>query len=445
MAACWRLAEASIESLFGRYNHKVHFPNGERFAILYGINGIGKTKFLEAIHAASTYDCLKLVTLKFRRLELVFANGRRLVVERRSFCDPEKREECGNVDLTFSLYEGNDLVKKWQPDYGKRFTQIVKHTRFVPIEGDMWIDESDKEIISLAELVDRYPRLSQLSADLQVPPELVELKENFQSIMIDTHRLRTDPPRGADRSRAFGWRPREERYPRLRVGELSKHVIEKLNEAQRKYSRESQNLDRTFPARLFRAVNEDFSLCYEEIKTDYDEQSELRSRLARVFSTSLSTALPIPDTVSEAWKLKFLELYIEDAKKKLGYLTPLLERIELFEQILNERLHCKSVHINAESGLQVSSTDTNESIPLHWLSSGEQHEIVLIYELLMQTDSCANVIIDEPEISLHIVWQEQFIPDISKIAELVDFTFIIATHSPEIIGEFRRQAISLDQ
>ena len=51
--------------------------------------------------------------------------------------------------------------------------------------------------------------------------------------------------------------------------------------------------------------------------------------------------------------------------------------------------------------------------------------------------------IDEPEISLHVAWQLRFIPDVLKIAKLVGFRFIVATHSPQIINGMWDNAVGL--
>lgn len=51
--------------------------------------------------------------------------------------------------------------------------------------------------------------------------------------------------------------------------------------------------------------------------------------------------------------------------------------------------------------------DSSDSIlSLEQLSSGEKQEIVLFYELIFETDSQLLLLIDEPEISLHIMWQK---------------------------------------
>jgi len=39
------------------------------------------------------------------------------------------------------------------------------------------------------------------------------------------------------------------------------------------------------------------------------------------------------------------------------------------------------------------------------LSSGEQQEVVMLYELLFCVQPGTLVLIDEPELSLHVVWQ----------------------------------------
>jgi len=42
-------------------------------------------------------------------------------------------------------------------------------------------------------------------------------------------------------------------------------------------------------------------------------------------------------------------------------------------------------------------------------------------------------LIDEPEISLHVVWQLEFMADLLRIQAANNFQCVIATHSPQII------------
>ena len=54
--------------------------------------------------------------------------------------------------------------------------------------------------------------------------------------------------------------------------------------------------------------------------------------------------------------------------------------------------------------------------------------------LLFKAPRHALILMDEPEISLHIAWQQSFLKDMEAIATLSDIRMIIATHSPDIIN-----------
>ena len=66
-----------------------------------------------------------------------------------------------------------------------------------------------------------------------------------------------------------------------------------------------------------------------------------------------------------------------------------------------------------------------------------------MFDLLFNVPKGALVLIDEPEISLHVVWQLAFIPDVQRIASLSGFRFIVATHSPQIINDAWARAVRL--
>ena len=105
------------------------------------------------------------------------------------------------------------------------------------------------------------------------------------------------------------------------------------------------------------------------------------------------------------------------------------------KQILDEHFSFKTISINPEKGISAIDNDSEEAIPLSELSSGEQHELVLIYELLFKVEDGAVILIDEPELSLHVSWQKRFISDLQKIQNLKKMNVVIATHSPQVIND----------
>ena len=132
---------------------------------------------------------------------------------------------------------------------------------------------------------------------------------------------------------------------------------------------------------------------------------------------------------SKEWR-KDLARYIA---KKRTYLPAHHEQM-LFEDIINERFLFKHLEIDAKVGLRFVTADGND-IQCDSLSSGEQQLIILYYKLLFEIEPDTLVMIDEPELSMHVDWQDYFLKDIQRIVALRKFDLLIATHSPDIIGD----------
>ena len=112
----------------------------------------------------------------------------------------------------------------------------------------------------------------------------------------------------------------------------------------------------------------------------------------------------------------------------------MLNRIELIRSIVDARFLQKTISIDRREGF-VAHTRDGRRLKLSGLSSGEQHELVLLYELLFRAEQNTFILIDEPELSLHIAWQQQFLRDLLKITKVASLTALVATHSPQIIHD----------
>ena len=78
------------------------------------------------------------------------------------------------------------------------------------------------------------------------------------------------------------------------------------------------------------------------------------------------------------------------------------------------------------------------------LSSGEKQLIIMLAHLAFYNSSNRSpiFIIDEPELSLHISWQEIFVDALLKASP--DTQFIMATHSPAILAKNERKQFCED-
>lgn len=83
-----------------------------------------------------------------------------------------------------------------------------------------------------------------------------------------------------------------------------------------------------------------------------------------------------------------------------------------------------------DTGINVK-TDAGEDIGLVALSSGEKHVLGIFIETLLADVS--TLLIDEPEISLHVDWQKDLISSMNRLNPQTQL--IAATHSPDIMAE----------
>jgi len=116
------------------------------------------------------------------------------------------------------------------------------------------------------------------------------------------------------------------------------------------------------------------------------------------------------------------------------------EKITRLEDLMEE-LSLKSF-ITGPEGVEVIH-DKDYDIPLPRLSSGEQHLFIIYFTLLFRSRPGSLVLIDEPELSLHIHWQRKFLRNLKQILAINPIDIIIATHSPDIIFDRRDLSVSL--
>jgi predicted ATP-binding protein involved in virulence len=112
------------------------------------------------------------------------------------------------------------------------------------------------------------------------------------------------------------------------------------------------------------------------------------------------------------------------------------DRLSFFKRTIDSLVFAnKTMELQPVFGFRFVSTDADRTIiPLDKLSSGEKHLLIQLCELLFMAKTGALVLIDEPELSLHMAWQYQYMKMIKGLATLCGYQFIIATHSPQVFN-----------
>ena len=107
------------------------------------------------------------------------------------------------------------------------------------------------------------------------------------------------------------------------------------------------------------------------------------------------------------------------------------QQIVRFAEVCNKYLSGKQMlYDDKDSSISVRLLSTGEPLLLRSLSSGEKQIVSLFSHLYLRDVPKVYVIIDEPELSLSVTWQQQLLPDILATGTC-DFLAAV-THSPFI-------------
>ncbi len=110
------------------------------------------------------------------------------------------------------------------------------------------------------------------------------------------------------------------------------------------------------------------------------------------------------------------------------------DRLEAFKKIIESlEFSNKTLQVSPRYGYRfIANNEEKTILSADKLSSGEQHTLIMVYELLFEVPDDSLVLIDEPELSLHKSWQVDFLKYLKMITDLRDIQCIVSTHAPQI-------------
>jgi predicted ATP-binding protein involved in virulence len=441
-----RLVKIKINGLFDLFSYDIDLNQEEALTILTGPNGYGKTTILNILYSLFNCRFYYFQKLLFKEIVFYFDNQYRLEVKKIILPIPQtdnlgfrtanwviiEGELHVNSKIVLNLFDslgknlGNYEYTTYQEEEIKN--QISKYIPFFHRSSPyQWTDFQTNRILSFDDLLYEYSFMLPLNILNSFKTyrlnskSLIELFNSLPIYLIKEQRLISPSQKKQENDRDILYTNTIKEYANELSALIRDKQVESLNI--------TQQLDSSFPKRLLESkeklARKEFIERFEELKAKFEKLHQFGL---------LTTSLDVPPYNDNAEDAKVLTVYLSDSEKKTAVFDDLLNRIELFTNILNQkRFTFKSIQIDKDNGF-VFKTNKGQLLSLTDLSSGEQHEVVLLYELLFKVQPNTLVLIDEPEISLHVSWQHAFIDDLIKIAEMQKIRFIIATHSPMIIN-----------
>ncbi len=439
-----RIKQFKINGLFGRRDVCLNLQ--KEVNIFIGENGLGKTTILNCLYYVLKRNFTRLETINFRSIDVLFKGS-------------DKVYSITKTDLIDYNRSTNKTRKYYIDDY---FELMIGELGFTP---------EDIKHFSLE-------KLDKLAM-------ILSTQENIPQSIIKQNLLRYGSMAG------FKTLGSEKRGDKKKVTELSMAIDKYVDEriiylpTYRRIENDFSNLN----IRTDSALNSEILIRFgmDDVQKSIDEILEKIRKVAMegysgmtgILLRQYTTGVDVPrnrihqidlhvarivldrlgDKIEKETRESILNLinsgqiYDEHYTYLLNLLTKLIDnyddqkhyddRINGFvstcNKYLNDKQFCydpSNLTLSIRMNNMFSDSDTVE---LTHLSSGEKQIISLFSKLYLETEDKSIVIIDEPELSLSLSWQQMLLPDIMRSQNCS--LLVTVTHSPFIFeNEFDMDA-----
>ncbi len=453
--------EIEITGLFGEAD--VQIPIKDNRIILVGYNGIGKSTILNIFYFFISQQWQKLCDQHFVSVTIRLKNkNRKLTINRSELIEYVELQRRDRRGLKFSFRHNVSLLREAHELLSRRTRYTdTRHGTSVPrssIRNDIeYLREELAIPLRVAEELVRevhYMTQREFVFDSKAQENVANvdefLSENLEGriLYLPTYRriekdIKTVFPEIEEEIQRKLSRRRYEALKSENYIELVQFGMEDVKEnlANRLESVKAYALSQinNLTTKYLRDVIRDEAKQYDEIATSQISKEALNSVFSKVDSAILSDK--DKEKIAEVvGKIVAGDELLENEKYVAHYVLYLVEvgnniselerPILQFVEICNSYLYGKSFIFDSVSYKVKVIHSSTRPVEMEELSSGEKQIVSLFSHLLLDQNVSNYIVIDEPELSLSVDWQQRFLEDIS---ELSTCAFIGAvTHSPFI-------------
>lgn len=421
------LQKATISGLWGN-QQTIELPLDRKFNFIIGKNGTGKTTVINLIAAALTADFERLDKIAFTKVHIVLAS-------------------------TSSRRKPSiEVLKQQKPDL-PYFDITYKIRNSASEEATVYdLDALEEERVYRGAppraLRERFYREKFLYVQRQL--------ENMVKVnWLSVHR-QTEMEKGVDERRPG---------PAIDVKLTTMHnaLVRYFSKLASKFSDETKGFQKTSFLSLISIQKEgNIRSFVESIDVDVEKKSlasvfellgveqrhyerqvdQLARELSaakRPFIENQPISLQQLFAVLNSFKAHSLVQYYESLQAKKA---EIFEPTDKFLRVLNGLFSPRKVmSVSPQNELIIRNSDTKK-IEIEDLSSGEKQLLIILGQALLQESVPVVYIADEPELSLHVEWQEKLTLAITEINPNAQIIF--ATHSPDIVGGHSEHVLDME-
>ncbi len=424
------IKKLAIQGLYGRFAYNLNFKKPGGITIITGPNGYGKSTILRIIKALSDGDFDYILRLDFTQLRFNNEVGSGFQILK---CNE-------GLEINGEMFDSACFINKKtiMKDFYKNYINIYNYAMLDHLEDEIKLSDKFVDIknelyksnyVDSKEFVEKTDRLHEVKNNIRKQIGSVKLIQEQRLIRINSKKTISENSSDKSENETINF-----------VNELPKRFVKQFSDLAAQYSTVANKLDSSYPNRLF---DTERGIMKDEYAIKVEE---MQFKVRRLSKYSISELQTISSRDFKNEYAKALKVYFDDFDAKYSVYNGFIEKLDIFTTIINSRLRFKHIEISGKSGIVVvDDASPNGQLSLSDLSSGEKQEIVLFYELIFETPNSTLLLIDEPEISLHIAWQKMFMDDLIKIADYKGIKAIVATHSPQILNGHWENQIDLGE
>lgn len=427
-----KIKKVLIKKFWGDKTVEIDFDKDINFLI--GVNGSGKTTIINLIAATLCADFKTLDLTQFQSIEITLYPKDDKEKDLSAVIKVEKkgREFSPFPEITFSLKSYDS----------KKF----KTYNLEDLEEDNYYRYRNDYIVR-----DKLIHSKNLSNDINF-----ELESLVNISWLTIHRMTNRKRKG---TRNFDSTIDE------KIEDLQIDLVKYFSQLNRLYSNETEKFQKYIFESLLDTENATNIITKSKVDSSKEKESlgsifqyfkisknSYSKKLDTFFSeyeksysklTNLDKSSPGLDLRDFAYLLGTVKIHsvIEEWNKINEKQKQINKTKETFLQVINSLLQRKSIYINERNELVVE-TQSGKSFSLFNLSSGEKQLLIIFGQSLLQDENPHIYIADEPELSLHIEWQEKLVKNLKNLNP--NSQIIFATHSPDIVAEYDDKVLKIE-
>lgn len=436
-----------IKNLYGYMNKKIEFKN---LNFLVGINGSGKTSILRILLAFLQKEISYFENLIFDEIILIFNNNRYAIKKEKGqllyttntkseifLCENGKK---GTQQFKEKLLNCDEKLENLQKDIEEYDEKIEekknlfekKKIELKTVENKLRELEKNKKNVSNEEILKKIEinlnKMNLIGQILKIHEELndIILKKSEKNSEINSLKLEMQN---------LNLNLKKEEF------EKSKMMLENM-----------EKIFFDFEPKIFSiGIDEKYDLKRFEEMFEKLVNNKETSKLKEKMLYSLSPIEKISNILNDKIQSYLKEINKESKEENVNKTSDkTLKEIKEFEKLINlflKEAYKKLTFDEKEAKFEIEILGrekqnicnlSTENLTI--LSSGEQQIFILVTTLFFSLNDNSIILIDEPEKSMHVEWQKNFMEVLKQIMKKFNnIQIILATHSIDMLEEEDRE------